>query len=126
MRLRLYSAEGASLREIGVPPAASVLLGGEADPGQLLLATRSADPSQSTLYLVDLDSGRIRTVAHGLFPVLSFVMMPAEIVPGAAAAKLFYSGAGDRLYTRDDDRSLVHFDPATGTRRVILRGHSGG
>ncbi len=69
-----------------------------------------------TIFLLDLSSGQVRQVADHLFPVNYLAGWISnrpnyQPVPGSEATKLFF-GPGRR--------SLVHFDPLTGERRVLF------
>jgi hypothetical protein len=113
-RVRIFSPEGALLRTIAVPEAPRILLGPEATPGELVVATRpdNAFWEGAASYLVDADDGSVRKIADDLAPV-SWSFLSARPVPaGGESGKLFY-GPG---------RSLVRLDPATGERRTILPG----
>ena len=115
--LRLFSADGRPERSIEIPRRRA-LPGGEVAPGKFVFAIWSGDISETVLYLADLDSGDIRRVADGLYPVLWFATRLAPVVPGSDATELFYSTG--------DIRGLVRFDPLTGERRVILKGRKEG
>jgi hypothetical protein len=115
-RLRLFDAGGALLREIPLPSSPRMMLGGEPEPGKVLVAF-SKDAlwiDGSALYLVDLERGTFEKKADDLTPAYYFEYGAPRRTWGPEAAKLFY-GPG---------RSLVRFDPTTGERRTILPGHT--
>lgn len=118
--LRLFARDGAVQGEVPLGPGALVLLGGEAAPGQLVVAVgpeRMRSELTGKVLLVDLARGTVRPLAEKLFPIASFPRWfagdPTEAPdPGSEATKLFHGPNG----------SLVRLDPLTGERRVILAG----
>ncbi len=107
LRLRLYGPDGAALTTIPLPPGRSAVTGGEVAPGQLAVGIGD-EGTHYKAWLVDFEAHSVRKVADELWPVRSLWTSP-DI--GSPATKLFY-GPGQR--------SLVHFDPLTGKRRVLL------
>lgn len=118
--LRLFSRAGLPQGEVPLGPGARVLLGGEAAPGQLVVAAgpeRMRTELTGKILLADLARGTVRPLAEKVFPVAGFPRWgaadPTQVLePGSEATKLFYGPNG----------SLVRFDPLTGERRVILTG----
>ncbi len=96
-------------RSRAVFAASRLLLGGQPLPGSLVVATsrvRGSYTSQRwTSWLVDLATGRVRTLGQGLVPV---TVRP--IGPQSIASRLFATGHG----------GLVLLDPVTGRRRTVL------
>ena len=107
LRLRLYGPDGAPLTTIPLPPGRQAVTGGEVAPGQLAVGIGD-EGSHDEVWLVDFEAHSVRKVADDLWPVRSLWTSPDT---GSDATKLFY-GPGQR--------SLVHFDPLTGKRRVLL------
>lgn len=105
--LHVYGHDGGEQRTIALPPGQWVSPGGEAAPGKLVVGIGD-DDSRYASWLADLDAGTVAKIADGLRPVRSLWTTPAA---GSPATKLFY-GRGQR--------SLVHLDPVTGERRVLL------
>ena len=110
--LRVFSQEGAPVREIAFPGAHGLALVGEAAPGQLIVA--AGNGPERSIELVDVDTGESRQVGDHLYPAMrlwSFGNQP-NLAPqvGSEATKLFFFL----------DRSLIRLDPLTGERRVIL------
>lgn len=115
VRVEVFTHDGRLERTIAIPGQAAITLGGEAAPGKLVVAAGrdSNDQRSRTIFLADLSTGDVRRVADGLFPVAyAWWYIPGyyQPEPGEEATKLFF-GPG---------RSLVHFDPLTGERRLIL------
>jgi hypothetical protein len=120
-RVRVFSREGDDQRAIPIHagPHWRAGLGGEVSAGKLVVLSRpeGSGAKESEIFLVDTMSGESRTVARRLFPVASlssWMQDDPESWPaaGSEATKLFYEGD-----------SLIHFDPLTGERRIILAGH---
>jgi hypothetical protein len=121
VRVEVFAMDGQHERTIPIPARDRISLGGEIAPGKLLVAAGgdSKERENRTIFLADLSSGDVRQVADRLFPVVYLAGWVSnspnyQPEPGSEATKLFY-GPG---------RSLVHFDPLTGERRVILAGSS--
>lgn len=117
-QLSIFSPDGTIRKTIELGSAGTVRLGGQPEQGSLVVATspedRSADPRDYrktlTLFLVDLESGKIRPVGSQMSP-LSYLWwytghLPA---PGSVATRLFITA----------DHQIVYFDPIAGQRRVI-------
>ena len=121
-RVEVFAPDGRHERTLAIPAGARIAFGGEIAPGKLVVAA-GGDPKvreSRTIFLADLSSGEVRKVADRLFPVVYLALWTSNRAnylaePGSEATKLFY-GPG---------RSLVHFDPLTGERRVILPGAGG-
>ena len=106
-RLRVFGSDGRVGAAVPLPPASSISLGGEVAPGMLCLGVADAE-FRSSAWLADLNAGSVRKVADDLRPVTTPRAIPDV---GSEATKLFY---GPR------NESLVHFDPLTGERTVLL------
>jgi len=106
-RLRVFGSDGRVGAVAPLPPASSISLGGEVAPGMLCLGVADAEFRPSA-WLADLNAGSVRKVADDLRPVTTPRAIPDV---GSEATKLFY---GPR------NESLVHFDPLTGERTVLL------
>jgi hypothetical protein len=117
-RVEVFAQDGRHERTIRIPARDRIALGGEVAPGGLVVAA-GGDTKQRenrTIFLADLSSGQVRQVADHLFPVTYLAGWISnspnyQPEPGSEATKLFYSPGR---------RSLVHFDPLTGERRVLL------
>ena len=110
--LRVFSPNGAPVREFSFPGAQWLTPGGEAAPGKLIVGV--GDPLARRIELLDIDTGASRRIASGLSPAarLSNWTGQPNVSPavGSEATKLFLRwGEG-----------LVRLDPFTGERRVIL------
>ncbi len=112
-RVRLFTEGGEPIHEIRMPSFPRLWLGGEPEPGKVIVAAPRGEGGGSLLYLVDLERGIAEKKAEDLTPVTFFEYGVSRPTTGPEAAKLFY-GPG---------RSLVWFDPAMGERRTILPGH---
>ncbi|MGH9390528.1 MAG: hypothetical protein ACRD1Z_13005, partial [Vicinamibacteria bacterium] len=115
--IEVFAQDGRHERTIAIPAHDRITLGAEAAPGKLIVAGGGAsnESLSRTIFLADLSSGEVLQVADRLFPVAYFASflsnMPNYLpAPGSEASKLFYG----------PQRSLVHFDPSTGERRVLL------
>jgi hypothetical protein len=108
-RLRVFAADGREGTAIPLPPASSVILGGEVAPGQVCIGLADAQFRYAS-WIADLDTSTLRRVAEDLRPAAPFRTTAGL---GSDATKLFY-GPGQR--------SLVHFDPLSGQRRTLLEG----
>ncbi len=112
-RLRVVSVEGQERSSIDLPVSGEeVWLGGEASPGKLIVAHGPRGPhvagEASTILLVDVDTGEVREIARGLFPLMAFWRGTEVPAPGGAAARLFQSGD-----------AVVYLDPIAGERSVL-------
>lgn len=121
VRLEVFAPDGRHKRTLPIPARDRIALGGEAAPGKLIVAAGgdAGKRASRTIFLVDLSSGKVRQVADRLFPAAYLAGWLSGRLnylpePGSEATKLFF-GPG---------RSLVHLDPLTGERRVILPGSS--
>jgi hypothetical protein len=119
LKIEVFAPNGGKERTLEIPARDRITLGGEIAPGKLVVAAGGAsnETLNRTIFLVDLSSGEVRQVADGLFPVAYFAPWTSNrpnylFAPGSEGTKLFF-GPG---------RSLVHFDPLAGERRVILAG----
>ncbi|HYV40693.1 MAG TPA: hypothetical protein VEO02_02775 [Thermoanaerobaculia bacterium] len=123
-RVRIFSSDGEEQRmvPIRVGPGWRIALGGETAPGVIVVAVRSekaADWRDSECLQVDTQTGQTRSIGEHLFPAAAMAWWgrhdpswyPAA---GSEATRLFLDVRG----------SLIHFDPSTGERRVILAGRS--
>ena len=104
--LEVFTRDGRLERTLDIPGHQHATLGGEVTPGRLVVGTSSGSPSgpNRVLYLTNLATGELKQVAEGLSPIRTL----SET--GSEATRLFF-GPG---------HSLVHFDPLTGERRVLL------
>ena len=100
---RTFRFDGALSPEIGGQPAPGRLIVAAAKPGPAI----SSDPSHWQIFLLNLATGEVRSLAKGLLPVEGPNRGP--------------SSAGSRLF-RDGKGGLVSLDPATGKTRVIVPG----
>jgi len=115
-RLRVLRASGDEGSSIDLGRVGEELwLGGEAAPGKLVLAhgprAVDAERASTAVLLVDIQTGQVREVARGLFPILAFYPWGGAAQapePGGAAAGLFQAGA-----------AVVYMDPVQGVRRVV-------
>jgi hypothetical protein len=110
-RLRIYLPSGDEEESIPLPSARPIVLGGEVAAGRLVLGVGEERDGWSNL--VDVDSRVVGTIANRLRPaarLASFWQINIAPEVGSDATKLFYA----------PDRSLIHLDPTTGERRVIL------
>lgn len=114
-RLRVFLADGTEQRTLPLEAPGYFVLGGEVSPGKLVVAVGEA-PSYSA-WLVDVDGGSLRKLADGLWPAARLAGFSYEInagpTAGSEATKLFVQ----------ESRTLVHLNPASGERRVILEAH---
>jgi hypothetical protein len=115
--LELFNRDGRLERTVPIPARDRIALGGEAAPGKLVVAAEgiASERESRAIFLVDLSSGEVRKVGDRLFPVVYSAGWISnrpnyQPEPGSEATRLFF-GPG---------RSLVHLDPLTGERRVIL------
>lgn len=119
-RVRLYSAEGQEVRIVELGPGRQVFFGGQPSPEHLFAGvgpdTGGARHSpNTTLYLVNLSTGKSHRMGQALYPTVTFprhlsadpTLLPS---PGSPATTLFY-GPGD---------SLVRLDALTGEMKVLL------
>lgn len=107
LRLLVFGGRGERRAAIPLPSGSQASIGGEIEPGRLVVGI--ADPNfHYASWLVDLDAASTRKIADDLRPVRS---LWTSIETGSDATKLFY-GPGQR--------SLVHLDPLTGERKVLL------
>jgi hypothetical protein len=105
--LEVFGADGQEEGVISVPPGSRyAYVGGEVARSQLLLAIADERIRYSS-FLADLDHRSLRKLADDLIPVYLGRAMP-EV--GSDATRLFYG----------PERSLVQFDPLTGTRRTLI------
>lgn len=120
-RVHLFSSNGDEQRTIPIRsgPGWRTGIGGEVSAARLVVVSRPerSDWRDSEILLVDTLTGQSRSVARGLFPLTGMAWRTQDDpeswpAAGSEATKLFY-GEGE---------SLVHFDAATGERRVILPG----
>lgn len=105
--LEIFGPDGGEEGSIALPPTRHVYFGGEVASGQLVLGV-AGEGFRYASYLADLERKTVRKVADDLSPVFLGRVMPDV---GSEASKLFYGS---------DRRSLVHYDPLSGERRVIL------
>jgi hypothetical protein len=117
VHLDLFDRDGRLERTVPIPARDRIALGGEAAPGKLVVAAGgvASERESRAIFLVDLSSGEVRKVGDRLFPVVYLAGWISnrpnyQPEPGSEATRLFY-GPG---------RSLIHLDPLTGERRVIL------
>ncbi len=110
--LRVFLADGTEQRTVPLEASGHLILGGEAEPGTLVLAV--GDGTSYTASLADLDGGSVRKLADGLYPAARLSGFGYEINAGPAAGS-----EATKLFVQDS-RILVRLDPSTGERRVIL------
>jgi len=99
--LELFTRDGVLVRTLDLGPGDRVVVGGEAEPGRLVLALVSGPEfrtDRSRLLLVDLDAGQVEELAEGLVPAAS----PTRWRSARPSPRLFYRGT-----------ALVRFDPRT-------------
>jgi hypothetical protein len=121
-RIRVFSSDGDEQKviPIRVGPGWRIGLGGEISAGSLVVASRpeKAAWNDSEIILVDTRTGQSRGVARNLSPVTASAFMQDDSASwpaaGSEATRLFYGSGG----------SLIHLDPVTGQRRVILAGRT--
>jgi hypothetical protein len=111
--LRLFTRDGELIRSVAFPDATSFVLGGEIEPGKLIVAL--GDGAMTRVEAVDLDSGEHRRIGEGLLPVSPFTRFwnrqNIHAALGSNATRLFFSRPG---------AALVRLDPSTGQQSVIL------
>lgn len=122
LSLRLFSRDGAPIREIPLVRGHSASLSGMAAPG-VLLATVSDEEimgrsSPTRVLTVDIVTEVVRPVAQDLRPAARYGRFvdrdPTRVVrPESPVSRLFYGAAG----------SLVLLDPVSGTQRTVLPGN---
>jgi hypothetical protein len=110
-KLTVLSSKGEIEKTIEFPTSAPafVALNGEISPGHVTLSL--AYQGRNEVFLVDVDTGRYQKVGEGLDSRVTdwWFAQDGDPLPLGEGAKLFL-----------DHGSLVHFDPLTGERRVIL------
>ena len=106
LALHVYSPRADSERTVPLPIGAQLALGGEVTPGQLVVGIGD-DAHHYSSWLVGIDNGLTREIARDLEPALPY---SSQVEAGSDATKLFYG----------PNHSLVHLDPLTGERRVLL------
>jgi len=119
--LRLLDKDGAEIRRFAFP-ALRVAVGGEIQPGRLVLATTSlrgsfADLAGWSAVLLNLEDGRTAPIGHDLIPAFR------DLSPFDRGASNPES-LGPRLFLRKDG-ALVLLDPTTGHLRTVLHAHGG-
>lgn len=122
LSLRLFSGEGAPIREIPLGPGRSASLSGMASPSTLLATISDEEMigrgSSTRILAIDLETAVVRPVAKDLRPVARYARFvdrdPTRVArPGSPASRLFHGAAG----------SLVLLDPLSGTQRTLLPGN---
>lgn len=103
--LQILDARGAELKRL--PVAGDLVhLGGQPEPGLLVLAVRKAGlPKNWRSLLLDVERGTLRPIGEGLHP--------------AGWPSLPVGSLGTRLFIQDEG-GLVQVDPRTGRQRSIL------
>lgn len=111
--LRIYSPDLVLERSFRFNRTLAAETGGQPAPGQLIVAVSQLDPAISRvpsswrILLLDLATGKARSLAPRLLPSGSLKRGPQSI--------------GSRLF-RDEYGGLVVLDPATGKTRILVRG----
>ena len=122
LSLRLFSGDGASIREIPLGPGRSASLSGMAAPSTLLATISDEEmigrSSSTRILAIDLETSVVRPVAKDLRPVARYARFvdrdPTRVaLPESPASRLFHGAAG----------SLVLLDPLSGTQRTLLPGN---
>lgn len=115
--LELVSPDGEPLRSFDLGPTDArtyFVAGGEVAPGTITLARgsrgRDGEVHAGRLMLCDVETGRIRDVEGGGFPIVNhvWVFSPAPVRPGSVAS---------RLIARD--RAVWLLDPDSATLRLV-------
>ena len=113
--LSVLDRDGALLRRVPLGGATWVVLGGELQPGRLVVARTPPGKAwgEWDTVAIDVNTGDTKVLGRGLVPVASQLsaQRPAPPAPGSLATRLFVDGARTRL---------LRFDPATGATTVLL------
>lgn len=114
-----HSADGKLLKRIPIGSFGTIRVGSQAADGRLLLSfeTASSEPNPKTtteLLLVDLPGGKVSRVGRDLVPLWYWWWDPFLLTPPGSEPALLFVDA--------QNHGLVRFDPATGNRKVLLKG----